>query len=395
MKFTSLFLAFAITFSLVFCSCTPSDKNDVDTTSETSSPDTTETEITTEEITTEEITTEPPVIINTVTLIAVGDNLIHGPLVTAGTKFGFDKFYHRIKDTISAADLAIINQESCFTYDASQYSGYPRFASPIGVGEAAIAAGFDVFTLATNHTWDKGEQLILDTLDFFSKRPEALPIGIHETVDTLYEPVIIEKNDIKIALLNFSYGSNRTQQVWWRMNTLSNNNKDAIQTMLQKAEEKADITIVIPHWGVEYKHTPNSYQISWAKFFTENGADIIIGHHPHVVQPMMTVEADNGNTAICYYSLGNFISNQTELESNIGGMASLTIVKENGVTRVENAQLIPTTVQVEKISGTRTYEALLLSDLTPELLQTHYKFKNKTVEDFWNRFNLAATSYPK
>ncbi|MBQ8255086.1 MAG: CapA family protein, partial [Clostridia bacterium] len=298
-------------------------------------------------------------------------------------------------DTISAADIAIINQESCFTYNEKEYSGYPRFSSPIGVGEAAIAAGFDVFTLATNHTWDKGEQQIIDTLDFFSKHPEATALGIHATQDTLYEPVIIEKNDIKIAMLNFSYGSNRTQKVWWRMNTLSNGNKSAIKTMLQKAEENADITIVIPHWGTEYKYVPSSYQISWAKFFTENGADVIIGHHPHAVQPMMTVEADNGNSAVCFYSLGNFISNQTTMKGNVGGMASLTIVKENGVTRVEDTKLIPTTVQAEMIGKTRTYEAMLLSDLTPELLAKSFKFKDNTVEEFWDLFNMASTSYPK
>lgn len=398
MKITSLFLAFLITFSLVFCSCSTGEKNDAGTTSGTASPDTTTEAITTdettaEETTTEEITTEPPVVKNTVTLVAVGDNLIHGYLITAGQKFGFDKFYHRIKDTISAADIAIINQESCFTYDENEYSGYPRFASPIGVGEAAIDAGFDVFTLATNHTWDKGEQPIIDTLDFFSKHPEATALGIHENVDSHYKPVIIEKNGIKIAMLNFTYGSNRTQKVWWRMNVLGD--KKAMKTMLEEAEENADITIVIPHWGTEYKYVPSSYQISWAKFFTENGADLIIGHHPHAVQPMMTVEADNGNTAICYYSLGNFISNQTTMKGNVGGMASLTIVKENGVTRVEDAELIATTVQVEMVNKIRTFEAMLLSDLTPELLKKNFKFENNTVEEFWDLFNMAAASYPK
>lgn len=396
-KGISLLLSIIMIFSLSLCACKgskkPSETTVSDTTvPDTTVPDTTAPDTTPEQTTTEEVTTEPPVTVSTVTLVAVGDNLIHDRLITAGKKFGYDKFYNRIKDTVSAADIAIINQESCFAYDSSMHSGYPNFASPPAVGEAAIEAGFDVFTLATNHTWDKGEQPIIDTLDFFSKHPEVTALGIHDSVDSYYKTKVIEKNGIKIAIYNCSYGSNRPNSVWWRMNDM--NDKDYYRQMLAWAEKNADITIVIPHWGTEYQYVPNSKQISWAKFFTECGADIIIGHHPHAVQPMMTVTADNGNTSICYYSLGNFISNQTTMKGNVGGMASLTIVKENGVTRVEDAVLIGTTVQAEKVNGVQTYEAMLLTDLTPELLKKNFKFKDNTVEEFWALFNMASTSYP-
>ncbi len=402
-KRISLLLAFIMIFSFLLPACVGGGKGGTDTTAgtsttdtttdaDTTAPDTTDGETTTEEITTEEITTEPTETKSTVTLLAVGDNLIHGYLITAGKKFGHDKFYNRIKDTISAADIAIINQESCFTYDSSKYSGYPLFATPTAFGDAAIKAGFDVFSLATNHTWDRGEQPIIDTLDYFSKHPEATAIGIHDSVDSYYKTKIIEKNGIKIAIYNCSYGSNRPNSVWWRMNDM--NDKDYYRQMLGWAEKNADITIVVAHWGTEYAYTPNSKQTSWAKFFTECGADIIIGHHPHAVQPLMTVKAGNGNTSVCYYSLGNFISNQSTMKGNVGGMASLTIVKEKGVTRVEDATMIPTTVQCEMVNGTRTYEAMLLSDLTPELLKKNFKFKDNTVEEFWDLFNMAATSYP-
>ncbi len=398
-KSISVILALLIAFSLSLSACNnvgsdkPQHTTPVETTvPDTTSPDTTDGETSADETTAEEITTEPPVTKSTVTLIAVGDNLIHNPLITAGNKFGYDRLYSRIRDTISAADVAIINQESTFTYDKSKYSGYPNFATPTDVGKAAIAAGFDVFTLATNHTWDNGEQPIIDTLDFFSKYPEVTALGIHAYMKSYYEMRVIEKNGIRIALLNCTYSSNCTNKVWWRMNDMSD--KNYFRQMLGWAEKNADITIVMPHWGTEYQYVPNSKQTSWAKFFAECGADIIIGHHPHAVQPMMTVKAGNGNTALCYYSLGNFISNQSTMKGNVGGMASLTIVKENGVTRVEDAALIPTTVHVEKVNGTNTFEAMLLSDLTPELLKKNVKFKDNTVEEFWNLFNMAATSYP-
>ncbi|MBE6583090.1 MAG: CapA family protein [Ruminococcaceae bacterium] len=408
-KTASLIITFLIIFSALFSACVgtgsdkPKDTTQAVTTSpettksettlpETTSPETTESESSTEETTAEDITTEPPITKSTVTLIAVGDNLIHDSLISSGKKHGYDSFYSRIKDTVRSADVAIINQESTFTYDPSKYAGYPRFASPPAIGEAAINAGFDVFTLATNHTWDNGEQPIIDTLDFFSKHPSVMALGIHSEMKSYYQVRVIEKNGIKIAMLNCTALTNRPNSVWWRMNDMSD--KDYFRQMLGWAEKNADITVVIPHWGAEYQHTPNYQQTSWAKFFTEYGADIIIGHHPHVVQPMMTVKADNGNTSLCYYSLGNFISDQTSVKKNVGGMASLTIVKENGVTRVENAALIPTTVHVERVSGTKVFQAILLSDLTPELLKKDVKFGSNTVEEFWEVFDTASKSYP-
>ncbi len=338
-------------------------------------------------------TPEPPVPeAQRVSLLAVGDNLIHGYLITAGQTFGYDTYYHRIEDIISAADIAIINQESPFTYDSSKYSGYPRFATPTDVGLAAIEAGFDIFTLATNHTCDNGKQAMLDTIDFFKNHPEVDTLGLYETKDDYNSVKIIEKNGIKIAFFNYTYGHNQTNPVWWMVDTLSN--KERMISQLEYAEQNADITVVIPHWGTEYKYTPNSTQISWAQFFSDNGADVIIGHHPHAVQPVMELTGKNGNTTVCYYSLGNFISNQTTMKGNVGGMATLTIIKDENGTRVEEYELIPTTVQAQMVNGVRRYEAMLLSDLTPELLIQSFKFASNTVDEFWDLFETASTSYP-
>lgn len=372
------------------------DTSDTDTSAEdTSASDTADTDTSIEDTSVSDTTDtpEPPEPeAQTVSLLAVGDNLIHGYLITAGQTFGFDTYYQRIDDVISAADIAIINQESPFTYDSSKYSGYPRFASPTDVGVAAINAGFDIFTLATNHTCDKGKQPMLDTIDFFKGYPEVATLGLYETKEDYDTVKIIEKNGIKIAFFNYTYGHNQKNPVWWMVDTLTN--KDRMISQLEYAEENADITVVIPHWGTEYKYTPNSTQISWAQFFSDNGADVIIGHHPHAVQPVMELTGKNGNTTVCYYSLGNFISNQTTLKGNVGGMASLTIIKDENGTRVEEYQLIPTTVQAQMVDGVRRYEAMLLSDLTPELLAQSFKFASNTVSDFWDLFETASTSYP-
>ena len=356
----------------------------------------------------EPVVTEPPITYpplpelpeaDVVTLVAVGDNLIHGYLITAGKTFGYDHFYDRIKDVISDADIAVINQESSFTYNSKIYSGYPYFATPTDVGIAAMNAGFDVFTFATNHVWDNGKQPVLDTIDFFKNYPEATMLGINETKDDYNTVKIIEKNGIKIAMFNYTYGFNSgkypSQMVSWMCEKLANSNKERMKEQLIYAEENADITIVFPHWGTEYAYTPNSSQMSWAEFFTENGADIIIGHHPHAVQPTMEITADNGNKSICYFSLGNFISNQTYIKGNTGAMASLTIVKDENGTRVEEYETLATTVHATMVNGVRKYEAMMLSDLTDEMLKENFKLSHHTVNDFRELFDNALNSFPE
>ncbi len=154
--------------------------------------------------------TEPTIEAVEATIIAVGDNLIHGPLITSGKKAGYDTLYKELAPMISAADLAIINQETIFTYNEKEYSGYPKFASPTAIGEAALAAGFDVFSTATNHTADHGEQAILDTLDFWEKHPEGTVLGIYKDKADRDNIPVVTVNGIKIALLNYTYGMNQS-----------------------------------------------------------------------------------------------------------------------------------------------------------------------------------------
>lgn len=398
--------------TLLFCSCSTSGNGSyetyetqsssesqiitTDTTAdETSSePETTTSEIQTSQTIPPESSSEPePEIVDTLSIIAVGDNLIHSTLITSGQKFGYDSLYEEIAPVISSADLAIINQETIFTYNESLYSGYPRFASPVGIGEGALNAGFDVFSTSTNHTADRGKQPMLDTLDFWKKHPEGICVGLHETKEDYNTVKIIERNNIKIALFNYTYGFNHTPPVWWMVEGLEN--KDRMTEQFSYAKENADLIIVMAHWGKEYVYTPNANQVQWAQFFSDLGADIIIGTHPHVVQPVVELTGKNGNKTICYYSLGNFISNQETVNRNVGGMAMISVVKDKDGVRIEGYEMIPTTVHREKINGTVKYTAILLEDYTDERLDKNPKFKNYSVQDFWDCYNTAITSYPK
>ncbi len=343
--------------------------------------------------------TEPVIEAVEATIIAVGDNLIHGPLITSGKKAGYDTLYKELAPMISAADLAIINQETIFTYNENEYSGYPKFASPIGIGEAALAAGFDVFSTATNHTADHGEQAILDTLDFWEKHPEGTVLGIYKDKADRDNIPVVTVNGIRIALLNYTYGMNQSLSKWWMVDimgkTIKDDVKQTISARIEKAKEISDFVIVCAHWGSEYVNTPTSSEVAWAQFFADCGVDLVIGTHPHVVQPVMEVEGKNGNKTVVYYSLGNFVHNQNDFAPNIGGLATITLISDKDGVRIKDYNMVGTMVDCYyNENKVKCYTACLISEMTDERLKNHIKFSGKTVADFEKEFEKASTSYP-
>ncbi len=357
---------------------------------------TTEADTTTAEETTAIPETEAVPEPDKLSIVAVGDNLIHDSIYKSGEAYGYDSLYEEVAPIISAADLAIINQETIFTYGTS-YSGYPRFLSPDEIGIAALNAGFDVFSSATNHTSDRGLQPMLDTFDFWKKHPEGVCVGMYETKDDYNDKVtIIERNNIKIALFNYTYGLNRYAPKWWMIDLLDESFKDRMERQFAYARENSDMIIVMAHWGKEYVYTPNAKQTKWAQYFADLGADLIIGTHPHVVQPVMELIGKDGNKTVCYYSLGNFISAQDTVARNVGGLARINVIKDESGTYIESYDMIPTTVHRENIKDVRAhkYSVVLLEDYTDERLDKNVKFSKYSIKDYWDCYNEAIASYP-
>ncbi|MGM9681361.1 MAG: CapA family protein [Eubacteriales bacterium] len=330
-----------------------------------------------------------------VEILAVGDNLFHSQLITAGEALGYDRLYDGIRDTVSAADLAILNQETVFTTGTPH--SYPKFATPTAVGDATIKAGFDVFTCATNHTWDWGTQGVLDTMEYWAAHPEVLAIGLNESKSARNELDIVEVKGIRIALFNFGTSINTKADAWWMANYLdtSESTRNWIAGQITKAKNQADFVIVCAHWGDEYVYTPTEKEIYWAQFFADCGVDLVIGTHPHVVQPVMEVEGKDGNTTLVYYSLGNFISAQNDLNTNVGGLARVYLTKDDTGTRIVSYELVATTVDCQVIDGVECYMPRLLSDMTDDMFQSGWKFSDYTVADFRAIFEEAIVSYPK
>lgn len=372
-----------IWFILLILLLTGCSNKNISSNKETVKLETISSEVINEMVISNQIEKEPE--IYNVSIMAVGDNLYHSPIYKKGyidNTYNFDFVYENITDFINSYDIAIVNQETVLVDDYSKISSYPCFGTPIECGDALINAGFDVFLGATNHSYDKKEYGVLSTVNYFRQHPQVTYLGLHDSVED-YETIrIIEKNNISIAMLNYTYGLNGfviPDEKYYLVDTLYD--KEKIKNDLQYAENNADITIVFPHWGNEYVYNETDYQIEWAEFFTENGADIIIGAHPHVVEPVKTIVSENGNSSICYYSLGNFVSNQNEKPRILGGIASLNITKtidNNDIDISINSDFIPCVTHY----NSKDHTIYLLKDYTDEL--SNISKMNASLEYLWN-----------
>lgn len=312
---------------------------------------------------------------NQVTLLAVGDNLIHIEVVNSGKKedgsYQYDHLYSRVKDIISAADIAIINQETILGGPDFSYSGYPNFNSPREIGDAIIKAGFDVVLHATNHTMDKGSKAVFNTFDYWSQHPDITVLGINKTEEDSEKIPIIEKNGIKIAMLNYTYGLNGyslPDQMPYLVNML---NKKKMKEDILKAKEEADFVIVFPHWGKEYVYEATKEQSNLTEFFYNLGVDLVIGTHPHVLQPVEWIETTKNHRMLVYYSLGNFISYQKEAPRMLGGMANITIAKDKQGTYISDASITPIVTHYEHGPADYNYGIYTLNEYSEELAQLH------------------------
>lgn len=309
-----------------------------------------------------------------VTLLAVGDNLMHNTVMWSGEKgdgtYDFTPLYEYIQQDIEAADIACINQETIFIDDPSEYTNYPSFGGPTAIGQALIDVGFDVATHATNHCYDKYDQGIEDTIEFWRQHPEMTWLGIHDSQEDADTIRVVEKSGIKIAMLNYTYGTNAGQPsqsymidyLW---------DEDKIAADIEKAKGQSDIVIVFAHWGTENIFHADDDQIKWAQFFADHGVGAVIGGHTHTVQPVQTVTGKDGNVMPVFYSLGNFISHMSNYYNMLGGLARLTISRDEYGVYVSDYSLEPTMTWATKDADGYHFRAMKLSDYTEEMAQSH------------------------
>ncbi len=323
----------------------------------------------------------------TIELFAVGDNLMHGPLIKSGLGaegYNFDGFYEHILPQLEGMDIKAINQETVFVSPDMGYTGYPTFGGPAEVGDALVKAGFNVIEQASNHSYDKREEGLRFTMDYWRSQPVTL-LGVNSSAEDALRVDKFTKDGFTVALANYTYSLNGLappQGEEYLVNMMDDEARPAIAEQLARAKAESDLLVVFPHWGTEYDTEPDDFQRDWLKFFNENGADVIIGAHPHVLQTAEEYIGENGHKTVVFYSLGNFISNQDTLAKELGGMARVTLVKDDFGARVRDFSLEPCFTHV---SGGK-YTVYPLEDYTDELARTHSKLGGLTVQAIYDEF---------
>ena len=311
-----------------------------------------------------------------ITLVMIGDMLMHTSVVASGEQedgtYNYDHLFVNVADQIASADLAIVNQETIMGGDDLGFSGYPTFNSPTALADAEAAAGFDVILHGTNHALDKGAQAVLNCIDYWELNyPQIAYLGINKSQEAQDEYLYLyEQDGITIAVLNYTYGTNgiaTPSDMPYLVNYLD---EEQVVSDIRRAQEQADFVIVCPHWGTEYNLGTDSSQEKWTQIFLEEGVDLVIGTHPHVIEPVEWVTDEEGNEMLVYYSLGNFVNGTSSTGSGVtnrmvGGMASVTIgLDEDGEAAILEYEAIPLVCHIA--DGT-DFTVYYLEDYTQEL----------------------------
>ena len=331
-----------------------------------------------------------------VTIVAVGDNLIHNTLIAAGEQedgtLDYTSLYANIKPEIEKADIAIIDQETILGGSEFEYTGYPIFNSPWEIGDAAIDAGFDIFNCATNHTLDKGWAGIENEIEYFSTKEGVVRLGVNANEQEYNQITYYEKNGITFSLLNYTYGTNGIplpEDKPWCVNLLD---KDKVTADIKEARANSDVVMVFPHWGNENSHDVSDYQREYTQLFYDLGVDIVIGCHPHVLQPVEWITSeDSDHKMLVYYSLGNFISHQIELYQLCGGIAQLTVERKDGKISITTAKLVPIICHYTRgDDGKFDFNVYKLGDYNDNLAKTHVQ-SGGTVEYYTDLVNSVIS----
>ena len=314
-----------------------------------------------------------------VSFLAVGDNLIHDavyddPYCKTNQGWDYTGIYEHTKDMIQAADIANINQETILGGRDMGLSNYPSFNSPHEFADALTSVGFDWVSQATNHCLDMGEDGILSDLNYWDKyKGEVITTGINRTQEERNTARIIEKNGMKIGLLNYTYGTNGYVVPDGKNYLVNYIDKTQISKDIQQLEDqKVDVIVASMHWGNEYSFEESQEQKDLAQFLSDAGVRVIIGSHPHVIEPAEYITSKDGEKTLVYYSLGNFISAQDVTYAMLGGMAAfdLHLDGKNGKVSIQNAKFYPTVTHFE--ANMTHFKTYLLKDYTEDIATTHY-----------------------
>lgn len=342
---------------------------------------------------------KPKKVVQKVSVVATGDALIHSGVFNdaydPSTKdYDFSKQFEYVAPIVKQYDIAYYNQETVF--GGKTPSNYPMFCTPDHLGIDMQEAGFNMVSMATNHSMDTWGDGALHAIKFWKEQKDVLTAGMYESQEDHDEVRVFEKNGITYTMLSYTYGTNGLPvpngqeylvNVWptdlYINDPARDNNyqayKEVVKADIERVRDKVDVLFVAMHWGIEYTHTPTRYEEDMAKFLADNGVDVVIGAHPHVIQPISKI----GDTLVIY-SLGNFISAQDGENRLIGMLVSFDITKTT-----ENDQ---STIVVDNVGVDLTwnYRNLYYRDfkVIPFSVMDDKYLRNS--EDVYNRYKAIV-----
>lgn len=335
----------------------------------------------------EDPATDLPEESDVLSFVAVGDNLIHSQIydeskLPDGT-YDFSPRYALLAPDIEAADLAYVNQESILGGDDLGFSTYPAFNTPSDMAGQLADMGFNLVSIANNHTLDKGIQGVRNTLSIWEEHSnDVLVTGAFDSQEARDAIPTVEMGGITFSFLAYTYGTNGIQaDVPYRLNYFS---EERVTQDVQRAKEQSDFVIVSAHWGDEYAQEPNDFQKSYAQLLADLGVDVVIGAHSHTIQPIEWVQGKDGSETLVLYSLGNFLASTPNDVALLGGMVNFDIQKSD--LTIENVRFEPLVIHYEAsvpsdIYTRESFYVTKLKDYTEEEARAHglNGYENHTV----------------
>ncbi|MDE5977275.1 MAG: CapA family protein [Turicibacter sp.] len=308
----------------------------------------------------------PEICVYDATMVAIGDILLHDAVYNDfrldGDTFDFSPLFEQVRPYIEPADFAFVNQETNIGGVEIGLSSYPNFNSPYEIVRDLVNVGFNMFSRANNHTLDKGEAGILAAEKNWDMFEGIITSGSTDSMEKREQIPVIEENGIKVALLAYSYGFNGYTVPEDKPYLANEFDYEQALIDIEKAKKVSDVIIVSMHWGIEYSNTPSDLQLEQAQWLADQGVHVIIGTHPHVLQPIDRLVGKDGNETIVAYSLGNFISAQEGIERLVGGIMKFDIKKttigDEVMIEIDQPQFMPTYNYPE--SGRRGYQLVPL-----------------------------------
>ncbi|MGN0691690.1 MAG: CapA family protein [Oscillospiraceae bacterium] len=309
-------------------------------------------------------------------VVAAGDNLIHSSLYKQAANrsdsggYDFTYLYDNVDEFIANADIAILNQETLICNDTIEPSDYPYFNSPTALGDHMINIGFDVFTMANNHVLDHKEEGLSACLDYWDSHPEVTVLGAYRNEQDKENIRTMTSNGIEFSFLSYTESLNGLKLPDSSEMLIGNAyDVDGMVSDIKAAKKISDICIVSLHWGVEDSYVISDTQRDVAQQLADAGADVIVGTHPHVLRDIEMIDRKDGGQTLCAYSLGNFVSAQSEPRNLIGGVLDFYVDCFGDEYSIDDISLIPTIQHYD--SGYANNRVYFYTQYTDELAAQH------------------------